>query len=179
MHHAPWPDAARLSAEAASEPTADAQGTDGGRAQEDLALAVAADVLREVRKAKSEARRPMRAPVAAVLVCDTAERLRALDLGVDDRGGGAIQRLTAPKARSCRSRSSSPRRPDRVSGVTRTPIEQLPQKIGERVTIRGRVHAVRDQKRVQFVIVRDETGLVQVVLEKSDPPSERASRSRP
>ena len=37
--------------------------------------------------------------------------------------------------------------------------------------MRGWVQAVRDQKRVQFVIVRDETGLVQAVLGKDDPPS--------
>jgi aspartyl-tRNA synthetase len=33
------------------------------------------------------------------------------------------------------------------------------------------VHAVRDQKRVQFVVLRDETGLVQAVLPKEDEPS--------
>jgi len=51
-------------------------------------------------------------------------------------------------------------------------ISELPAKVGERVRIRGWAQAVRDQKRVQFVIVRDETGMVQVVLEKSDPPGE-------
>jgi aspartyl-tRNA synthetase len=56
--------------------------------------------------------------------------------------------------------------------VTRTPIEELPGKVGEQATVRGWVHTVRDQKRMQFVIVRDETGLVQVVLAKQDPPSE-------
>jgi nondiscriminating aspartyl-tRNA synthetase len=56
--------------------------------------------------------------------------------------------------------------------VARTLIEDLPRKVGEQVTIRGWVHAVRDQKRMQFVIIRDETGLAQVVLEKTEPPSE-------
>lgn len=37
--------------------------------------------------------------------------------------------------------------------------------------MRGWVQVVRDQKRVQFVVVRDETGLVQAVLGKEDPPS--------
>jgi nondiscriminating aspartyl-tRNA synthetase len=51
-------------------------------------------------------------------------------------------------------------------------IAELPSKIGERVTIRGWAQAVRDQKRMQFVIVRDESGVAQVVLAKEDPPSE-------
>jgi nondiscriminating aspartyl-tRNA synthetase len=56
--------------------------------------------------------------------------------------------------------------------VTRTPIAQLREKVDERVTIRGWVQAIRDQKKVQFVIVRDESGMAQVVLGKDDPPSE-------
>jgi aspartyl-tRNA synthetase len=55
--------------------------------------------------------------------------------------------------------------------VARTLIAELPGKIGERVTIRGWVNALRDQKRMQFVVVRDESGLAQVALEKSEPPS--------
>lgn len=56
--------------------------------------------------------------------------------------------------------------------MTRTLIGDLPGKIDERVTVRGWVQTVRDQKSIQFVIVRDETGLAQVVLPKQDPPSE-------
>jgi nondiscriminating aspartyl-tRNA synthetase len=55
--------------------------------------------------------------------------------------------------------------------VRRTFIEDLPGRVGERVRVRGWVQVVRDQKRVQFVVVRDETGLVQAVLGKDDPPS--------
>jgi aspartyl-tRNA synthetase len=55
--------------------------------------------------------------------------------------------------------------------VKRTLIAELGQKVGERVRIRGWVHALRDQKRVQFLVIRDESGLVQVVLAKEDPPS--------
>ena len=43
-------------------------------------------------------------------------------------------------------------------------ISELSQRVGERVTVRGWVQAVRDQKRMQFVILRDETGLAQAVL---------------
>jgi len=56
--------------------------------------------------------------------------------------------------------------------VTRTLISDLPEQIDQRVTIRGWVQAIRDQKSVQFVIVRDETGMAQVVLPKQEPPSE-------
>jgi len=51
-------------------------------------------------------------------------------------------------------------------------IGELPQKIGEQVTIRGWVHALRDQKRMQFIVLRDESGLLQVVLGKEDPAGE-------
>jgi nondiscriminating aspartyl-tRNA synthetase len=56
--------------------------------------------------------------------------------------------------------------------VERTLIEQLPERIGQQVKVRGWVNALRDQKRVQFVILRDETGLAQAVLPKDDQPSE-------
>jgi aspartyl-tRNA synthetase len=56
--------------------------------------------------------------------------------------------------------------------VKRVQISQLGDCVGEVVQLRGWVHAVRDQKRVQFVILRDATGLAQVVLEKPEQPSE-------
>jgi valyl-tRNA synthetase len=87
VHRAPWPAAAEL---------------DGGEpadAREETALQMATEVLREVRKAKSEARRRMSAPVARVLVCDVPERLRALELGRDDLlAAGAIERLELREA---------------------------------------------------------------------------------
>ena len=65
----------------------------------DVALDLAADVLREVRKAKSQARRPMRAPVARVLVRDRPERLAALGLGaVDLRMAGSIDVIDSAEA---------------------------------------------------------------------------------
>ncbi len=61
---------------------------------------------------------------------------------------------------------------DRVPRVERTLIGDLAQRTGERVTVRGWVQAVRDQKRIQFVILRDESGLAQAALPKEDEPGE-------
>jgi valyl-tRNA synthetase len=105
VHRARWPDAgellAELGAQAAGQTPSGAAATgDGshdlraGPAKEDLALTVTAEVLREVRKAKTEAQRPMRAAVKRVLVKDTAERLSALELGLDDLIlAGSIEQL--------------------------------------------------------------------------------------
>ena len=56
--------------------------------------------------------------------------------------------------------------------MERTLISELPGRIGQQVKVRGWVNALRDQKRVQFVILRDESGLAQAVLGKDEPPSE-------
>ena len=56
--------------------------------------------------------------------------------------------------------------------MDRTLTADLPAKVGASATVQGWVQAVRDQKRVQFVVVRDESGAVQVVLGKGDPPSD-------
>jgi aspartyl-tRNA synthetase len=56
--------------------------------------------------------------------------------------------------------------------VSRTSIDQLASNVGERVTVRGWVHAIRDQKRMQFVILRDSTGLAQALVPKGEEPSE-------
>jgi valyl-tRNA synthetase len=98
VHRAAWPDAGELiAAGGGSDPGAGSPGSDGeadGRAVEELALEATADVLREVRKAKSQAKRPMRAPVKRVLVRDSAARLAALVLGEDDLlRAGSIERL--------------------------------------------------------------------------------------
>jgi aspartyl/asparaginyl-tRNA synthetase len=60
--------------------------------------------------------------------------------------------------------------------MKRTLIAELSAHVGEQVTIRGWAQAVRDQKRVQFVVVRDESGLAQAVLGKDEPPSELNER---
>ncbi len=46
--------------------------------------------------------------------------------------------------------------------MQRTSIGDLRQKIGETVMIQGWLQTLRDQKKMQFLIVRDRTGLVQV-----------------
>jgi valyl-tRNA synthetase len=99
VHRAPWPDAAELVAEAGALRGGYGGGEEeapgaGVAASEEMALAVTADVLREVRKAKSQAGAPMRAPVSRVVVRDSGERLRALELGSGDLlQAGAIERL--------------------------------------------------------------------------------------
>jgi valyl-tRNA synthetase len=67
IHRAPWP-------------TPPAEGAGGDPA----VLAVAAEVLGQIRKAKTDAKRSMRAEVAGVVVRDTAERLAALRMAVGD-----------------------------------------------------------------------------------------------
>ncbi|HTB50169.1 MAG TPA: aspartate--tRNA(Asn) ligase [Solirubrobacteraceae bacterium] len=56
--------------------------------------------------------------------------------------------------------------------MARTRIADLKSHLQETVELRGWVQAVRDQKRVQFLVLRDESGLAQLVLGKQDPPSE-------
>jgi nondiscriminating aspartyl-tRNA synthetase len=60
--------------------------------------------------------------------------------------------------------------------MQRTLIAELSQKLDEQVRIRGWVNALRDQKRVQFIVLRDETGMAQVVLGKDEQPSELNER---
>ena len=50
----------------------------------------------------------------------------------------------------------------------RTLVRDIRGKIGQRVTVKGFVHVLRDQKAVQFVILRDQTGMVQIVVERSE-----------
>ena len=86
VHRALWPDGAELAATAATGATEPER--------EAMALEVTAEVLSEVRKAKSQARKPMRAPIRRVVARDTAERLRALELGKGDLlEAGSIEQL--------------------------------------------------------------------------------------
>jgi nondiscriminating aspartyl-tRNA synthetase len=52
--------------------------------------------------------------------------------------------------------------------MERTLIRDAKGKIGEQITLKGFVQTVRNQKVVQFIILRDHTGLIQVVAERSE-----------
>ena len=54
--------------------------------------------------------------------------------------------------------------------MKRVLIKNLDQHIDEQVTIQGWLHALRDQKSMQFLIIRDRTGLVQVAHFKKGNP---------
>ena len=56
--------------------------------------------------------------------------------------------------------------------MTRTRIDELLSRVGEQVSIRGWVQVVRDQKRMQFLVIRDESGSAQAILAKEDPPTD-------
>lgn len=49
-------------------------------------------------------------------------------------------------------------------------VRDLGDAVGQEVMVQGWVHSVRDQKRMQFIVVRDLTGTVQVTLEKAGNP---------
>ena len=55
--------------------------------------------------------------------------------------------------------------------MERTLIGNLRQSIGQKVTIKGWLQTLRDQKKMQFLIVRDRTGLVQVAFWKANNPA--------
>ena len=52
--------------------------------------------------------------------------------------------------------------------MERTLVRDVRGKIGECISLRGFVQTVRNQKAVQFIILRDHTGLIQVVAERSE-----------
>jgi nondiscriminating aspartyl-tRNA synthetase len=56
--------------------------------------------------------------------------------------------------------------------VPRAQIAELKEHLDSTVELRGWAQAIRDQKSMQFLVLRDETGLAQLVLPKQDPPSE-------
>jgi nondiscriminating aspartyl-tRNA synthetase len=52
--------------------------------------------------------------------------------------------------------------------MERTLVQDAGNKMGEAIALRGFVHAVRNQKAVQFIILRDHTGLIQIVAERTE-----------
>jgi aspartyl-tRNA synthetase len=52
--------------------------------------------------------------------------------------------------------------------MKRTLIKETPQLVGQKIKVQGFVKRIRDQKAVQFVIVRDHTGMVQTVIERNE-----------
>jgi nondiscriminating aspartyl-tRNA synthetase len=56
--------------------------------------------------------------------------------------------------------------------MTRTLVRDLPSHIGSRITVFGWVDTARLQRTMQFVLVRDHTGVVQVTNRRTDPPSD-------
>ncbi len=91
IHNAPWPGAAEFGAVAPEGPVGGPSPTGAS------VLDVAADVLGQVRRAKTTAKRSMRSPVARLTVTDTAPRIDALRSAEDDvrDAGGVIDFDTA------------------------------------------------------------------------------------
>ena len=82
IHRAPWPDLEEFPAAA--------------RAGDVAVLDMAAWVLGEIRKAKTAAKVSMRAPVARVVVTDSAERIDLLATVADDvRAAGSVAELVS------------------------------------------------------------------------------------
>lgn len=54
--------------------------------------------------------------------------------------------------------------------MKRTLVRDLKQAVGREAMVQGWVQTVRDQKRMQFLVVRDHTGVVQASLEKAQNP---------
>ena len=52
--------------------------------------------------------------------------------------------------------------------MERTLVRDAREKLGETIALQGFVQTVRNQKAVQFIILRDHTGLIQIVAERSE-----------
>jgi valyl-tRNA synthetase len=82
VHQGPWPERGEL--------------TDPGDAGDPAVLEVVSEVLGQIRRAKTGAKRSMRAPVAVLTVTDGPARLAALALAEDDLrdAGGVVDLVT-------------------------------------------------------------------------------------
>ena len=52
--------------------------------------------------------------------------------------------------------------------MNRIKLEELSKHYGKKVTVSGFVDSVRNLQWVQFIVLRDETGKVQITIEKSE-----------
>jgi valyl-tRNA synthetase len=90
IHTASWPTRAELGGDLPDGPGPDGLGTDGGAP----VLDVVAEVLGQVRRAKTTEKRSMRWPVATLTVADTGERIAALLAAEGDlRDAGSVTTL--------------------------------------------------------------------------------------
>jgi valyl-tRNA synthetase len=94
IHRAAWPDVAELTSTVGTEGTLVDKTTDAAR--DTAVLDMAAYVLGEIRRAKTGAKRSMRAPVARLVVTDEPERLSLLALGESDlcQAGSVLKLVT-------------------------------------------------------------------------------------
>jgi valyl-tRNA synthetase len=87
IHRASWPDPGRLRDEV------------GAAEADQLVYTVAAEVLGEIRKAKTTQQKSMRAEVDRAVVRDSAERLRALEAALDDvQQAGRVRKIDVLEA---------------------------------------------------------------------------------
>ncbi len=48
--------------------------------------------------------------------------------------------------------------------MERTKISQLNKKVGKKVLVKGWIHEIRDQSKIKFVLLRDNSGIIQLVI---------------
>jgi valyl-tRNA synthetase len=98
VHRAPWPDPADLLAGTGREPNTGRDGSPGSEGPADSGTAVldaAASAIAAVRRAKSQARLPMKAPAARLILTAPQEQLDALAAAAADvSAAGRIGEIT-------------------------------------------------------------------------------------
>lgn len=60
--------------------------------------------------------------------------------------------------------------------MIRTHIAEIPQKIGETITVKGHAQTIREQSSVAFIVLREITGTVQCVIERGCPAFEKVKQ---
>ena len=60
--------------------------------------------------------------------------------------------------------------------MIRTHIAEIPQKIGETITVKGHAQTIREQSSVAFIVLREITGTVQCVVERGTPAFEKVKQ---